>query len=535
MPAETSRYKTILKLASGGMATVWIGAVKGAFGFRQLVAIKKPHAHVLEQPGIRDELMAEARLASLIQHGNVVDVRDVSLDGNEVALVMDYIEGASLQDLMVAAVKKGTRLSPRVVIRIVLDACAGLHAAHELRDERNRPIGLVHRDVSPHNILVGTDGIARVADFGVAKFSRRYLEATEAGVVKGKIAYMAPEYVRGEEIDRRFDVFAMGAVLWEGLCWTRCFRGANDAETLNRVLTWAPPAISEVVPELGTHLDEVVATALAKSASDRFSTTAALAQALEHAAMTGGVLGAHGEVSRAIGDVLGSAIEERRAIIRANLADEPSIMSIGVPMEVPAGLRPGDAPTAPPPPVREDLLTPTPGHESTVIVQETGSTPGIRVEPALAPALDVTPRRARRFEPTVRVRPNELLGAPMWLALILIGLAVVAVIGAILTVVVVLRRSDKAEATTPASASAVPALTAPARTAPPTREVPAKVVVPQPTPIEKPRPPPPPPEPEPETAPTPAPTPPPAVTPTATWKPAPAPTPKKKPPPNPYP
>ena len=280
--AATSRYDTILKLASGGMATVYVGTVRGALGFRQLVAIKKPHPHLLALAHFRSELVAEARLASMIHHANVVDVRDVEIDGESISLVMDYIEGASFGEMIVAANKdkSKTRMAPRVVVRIVLDALAGLHAAHELVDERDRFVGLVHRDISPQNILVGSDGIARVADFGVAKFSRKNMESTSDGSLKGKLAYMAPEYLKGETIDRRFDLFAMGVVLWEAIAGKRCFRGDNEAETLNRLLTHEPDPISKIVPEAAP-LEAVITCALAKGMNDRFANAAAMAAALE--------------------------------------------------------------------------------------------------------------------------------------------------------------------------------------------------------------------------------------------------------------
>ena len=227
-----SRYDTILKIAAGGMATVYVGTVRGALGFRQLVALKKPHPHLLADDSYRSELIAEARLASMIHHANVVDVRDVEAEGDSIVLVMDYIEGASLGDLLVAASRAGKRVPTRVIVRIVLDALAGLGAAHDLVDERGRTVGLVHRDISPQNILVGVDGSTRVTDFGVAKFKRRNNESSD-GSLKGKIAYMAPEYLRGEKIDRRFDIFATGVVLWEGSriasTLPRRQRGRHDA------------------------------------------------------------------------------------------------------------------------------------------------------------------------------------------------------------------------------------------------------------------------------------------------------------------
>jgi eukaryotic-like serine/threonine-protein kinase len=278
------------------MATVWIGTVRGALGFRQLVAIKKPHPHLLHDEGFRNELVAEARLASLIHHANVVDVRDCEIDGESISLVMDYIEGASLGELIVAASQREQLLPVRAAVRIVRDAAAGLHAAHELVDERNRPVGLVHRDISPQNILVGMDGIGRVTDFGVAKFARKYGESTSEGSLKGKLAYMAPEYVRGESIDRRFDVFALGVVLWESLTGRRLFRGASEAETLQRLIDHVPPRVSTLRPELAP-LDDVVAFALAKSRDERFQNASAMGAALETAASESGLLGNASEVA----------------------------------------------------------------------------------------------------------------------------------------------------------------------------------------------------------------------------------------------
>ena len=331
--AATSRYDTIVKLASGGMATVWVGTVRGALGFRQLVAIKKPHPHLLEDTSYRNELIAEARLASLISHANVVDVRDVEVDGDEISLVMDYIEGASLGELVVAAAKRGMQLPPRVAVRIALDALAGLHAAHELIDERGRHVGLVHRDISPQNILVGVDGLARVADFGIAKFSNKKSETSE-GSLKGKLAYMAPEYLRGETIDRRFDVFAVGIVLWESLAGRRLFRGANEAETVRLLLDHTPESLAKVAP-VAAALDGVVMTALARALDERFQNAQAMAAALESTALAAGLCGGHTEVAATLKDLVGPSIEERRTLVRAKLAHEPSVASLmGVSNEV---------------------------------------------------------------------------------------------------------------------------------------------------------------------------------------------------------
>ena len=275
MAKKDGRYEILFKLASGGMATVYVGRARGSMGFSQLVAIKEPHPHLLDDPQYRKELVAEARLASLIHHVNVVDVRDVyvasdDVHGRQIRLVMDYIEGASLGELLVAASRAGEKLPARVVMRIVLDACAGLHAAHELVDEKGRAVGLVHRDVSPQNLLVGVDGATRVSDFGVAKATA--MATTNSGSLKGKLAYMSPEYVQGRAIDRRVDVFAIATVAWEALAGKRLFRGENDVDTAQRILSRDAPPLSSEVPDLSA-FDGVLETALAKDPSSRFATT----------------------------------------------------------------------------------------------------------------------------------------------------------------------------------------------------------------------------------------------------------------------
>jgi len=297
------------------MATVFLGALQGDLGFRQLVAIKRPHPHLLDDRGFRDAWMREARLAAGIHHANVVDVRDVEAVGDAIQLVMDYIEGASLGELVAAATRGGERVPAAVAVRVVLDACAGLHAAHEARDDAGGPLGLVHRDVSPQNILVGVDGVARVTDFGIAKCAEAGEQPTTQGMLKGKAGYMAPEYVRGEAVDRRADVFAIGVVLWEALCAKRLFRGDNDGETLGRVLEAKAPPVSECDASFAP-LDAAVARALARDCGERFATAEELAAAIETAASQHGLVATHADVGRFVRSIVGERLEERRRAAR---------------------------------------------------------------------------------------------------------------------------------------------------------------------------------------------------------------------------
>jgi serine/threonine-protein kinase len=194
------------------------------------------------------------------------------------------------------------------------------HDAHELVDERGRHVGLIHRDISPQNILVGTDGTARVADFGVAKIATK-VSRTKQGMLKGKLAYMPPEYLNGEAIDRRFDVFSAGVVLWEALAGRRLFRGENQADTFRRVIGDAAEPLAVVAPQAAA-LDGVLSMALTKSREERFATALAMANALESAATPAGLCARHSEVAACVAELAGPALEERRAKLLVTLPED---------------------------------------------------------------------------------------------------------------------------------------------------------------------------------------------------------------------
>jgi serine/threonine-protein kinase len=313
-----SRYEMLVKIASGGMATVFVGRLLGALGFQQLVAIKRAHPHLADDESFRRMFLAEANLASRIHHANVVSVRDIEVVEDSIHLVMDYVEGVSLSELLSLSASAASREAlARVGMRVLLDACAGLHAAHELSDDMGRTLGLVHRDVSPQNILVGVDGVGRVVDFGIAKcVHQRDGMSTSTGSVKGKTAYMAPEYLSGRVIDRRADVFAMGILFWEILADERLFRGQTDVETLSRVLMHVPAPVSAVAPFCGARMDAVIAAALARDPKARPATMLELAVSVEAAAGADLVAG-HREVARLVEQVAGERLAARRARVRS--------------------------------------------------------------------------------------------------------------------------------------------------------------------------------------------------------------------------
>ncbi len=285
---QLGRYEILTQLASGGMASVYIARAQGVAGFERLVAIKVLHPHLAYEQEFISMFLDEARLAARIRHMNVVPTLDISdSPGDGYFLVMEYIEGNHLGALLGRAAKQGDRLPRPFVCRVLIDTLQGLGAAHRLTDENGTPLKLVHRDVSPHNILVGTDGIARLTDFGVAKADVR-MASTRAGQFKGKLSYMAPEQASTSETDQRSDLFSVGIILWESLTGRRLFKGDSNAATLNKLLNDTVEKPSSLWPELEPY-DEVVMKALSRVPDQRFQSADEFGEALELAAGRGGV------------------------------------------------------------------------------------------------------------------------------------------------------------------------------------------------------------------------------------------------------
>ena len=318
LPAD-SRYQLLVKIASGGMATVYVGRSTAKHGVSRLFAIKRAHEHLSDDAVFRKMFVAEAQLAARIHHPNVVAVQDVEELDEELLLVMDYVEGTALVNLRPLAEDVTGRA--RLATRILLDACAGLHAAHELADERGKPLGIVHRDVSPQNILVGLDGITRIADFGIAKSTGSAGPSTITGAIKGKVGYMAPEYVTGGKVDRRLDVFAMGVVLWECLTGVRLYRATtSEAELVAAVAACAIERPTLIEGSIPAALEAVVLRALEKDPAARFATVRELADALESVAREHALLASHAEVAARVEEVAGRDLARRKEILADRMA-----------------------------------------------------------------------------------------------------------------------------------------------------------------------------------------------------------------------
>lgn len=274
------RYEVHDRIAAGGMATVHLGRLLGAAGFSRTVAIKRLHDGYAKDPEFVAMLLDEARLAALIRHPNVVPTLDVVAEDDELLVVMEYVEGDSVAHLTKLAQSAGQRVPVPFAAAILAQALHGLHAAHEARDKKGEPLGIVHRDVSPQNILVGVDGVARVLDFGIAKAASR-ATSTEDGQIKGKTAYMAPEQLQHGAVDRRTDVFAAAVVLWELLCGRRLFLGDSPAETMSRVLTLPIDSPHKYAPDLPGGLVAITLRGLDRDAAGRFATAEEMALAIE--------------------------------------------------------------------------------------------------------------------------------------------------------------------------------------------------------------------------------------------------------------
>jgi serine/threonine-protein kinase len=293
-PVRVGAFEVMVELAAGGMATVFLArrvatddpspasSPSGSPPSR-LYALKRPHRHLATDKVFLSMIIDEARLASVIDHPNVVKVRELGFEAGEPFVVMDYVEGASLSDLRKSLAPLGRALDTRVAVRIVLDALDGLHAAHETKDEDGRPLGIIHRDVSPHNVIVGMDGRSRLTDFGVAKAEDR-VQTTRTHEVKGKLAYLAPERIDKRRICTvQSDLFSMAVVLWECIAGRRLFRGDEAIDTLQEVMNAPIPRLRKLGANVPEALDDVLARALSRDLDTRHRTAQELAIAIERA------------------------------------------------------------------------------------------------------------------------------------------------------------------------------------------------------------------------------------------------------------
>ncbi|HZO16115.1 MAG TPA: protein kinase [Polyangiaceae bacterium] len=379
-----SRYLLHRQIASGGMASVHLGRLRGMAGFRRVVAIKRLHPQYARDPVFVETLLDEARLVSRIRHPNVVPVLDLVKHRGETLVVMEYIHGLAAS----ALIERCGRIPTHVALTIVGDVLRGLHAAHEA--------DVVHRDVSPQNVLVSADGVALITDFGIAK-ARGRAQVTKTGQIKGKLAYMAPEQLAGGSLSPRTDVYAASIVAWELLAGRRLFDGASDAEVYARVVQHQIPALPD------SHVEAIVRRGLSAEPAERFESARAMALALQSAAPAA----TRTEVAAWMESVAADALAERDAWLlemeRPMKKRRHGAWAVGAALSlVAAGLWLGSTPA----PARIADALPVPS---------VSAPPPLASAPAIAPPSSATPPAPvvtpRRFEPRPQTRPCRRLGA----------------------------------------------------------------------------------------------------------------------------
>jgi len=282
------RYQLVRHLATGGMADVLIARATGIEGFERHVVLKRIRAEQARDKRFVEMFLDEARLAASLHHMNIGQVHDIGTDDGEYFFAMEYIHGEDLRRILQYAAERDKTIPIDHIVTIVASCAAALHYAHEHRGPDRKPLGLVHRDVSPANILIGYDGNVKVVDFGIAKATQRTTE-THSGLLKGKVAYMSPEQCLGTPVDRRSDIFCLGIVLYELITIRRLFKGANDFVTMSAITHGEIPRPSAYRPDLHPQLEAIILKALAANPDDRYQTADQMRAALEHYAAHAGL------------------------------------------------------------------------------------------------------------------------------------------------------------------------------------------------------------------------------------------------------
>lgn len=314
------RYECLLPIARGGMAAVWAARVTGARGFEKIVAVKTMLPSLNDDPNFERMFLDEARIASRIRHPNVAEILDLGEQDNLLYLVMEWIDGAPLSLIMRESFRRGGMPIP-IGVKIAQDVCAALHAAHELKGEDGKSLELVHRDVSPQNIMLTESGVVKLVDFGVAKALGRSAGETDTGLIRGKLAYLSPEQVVAQPLDRRTDLFAAGVILYQMTTGKHPFRGDNAGATMNNILRRKVPKPSKIVgPAYPALLDEIVMRAIDREQEFRFQTGADMFKALDEV-FVGRQRATAEDVASYIAPIIGPAGEEfRRALRQASRA-----------------------------------------------------------------------------------------------------------------------------------------------------------------------------------------------------------------------
>lgn len=315
--STANRYEVLAKLASGGMAEIFLARTQSDAGVERYVVLKRVHKHRATDIKFVNMFLDEARLAAQLQHPNIAQVFDTGKLGDTYFFTMEYVHGETVRELLHRSYELQRPIPVACTLTIIANAAAGLQHAHDRVSHDGHALGIVHRDVSPSNLIVSYEGNVKIVDFGVAKAAHRSVE-TQSGTVKGKMGYMAPEQCRGGDVDRRCDLFCLGIVMWELLVGERLFKRATDFESMQAVVEEATPAPSSLRPDLPPALDAVVLKLLAKSPADRYQTADELLEALEAVAASTGTSISVAAVRRYIRELFGQPAEPWVELRRAN-------------------------------------------------------------------------------------------------------------------------------------------------------------------------------------------------------------------------
>ncbi len=334
--SRLGRYELLTQLGRGGMASVWVAREWAPSGVHQrLVAVKAMLPELARQPDFRTMFLEEGQIVGSIDHQNVVKVYEVAEDRGILYMAMEWVEGDSLRAVIKEA-RRRRAIPPEMAVRIIADTAAGLHAAHELRGWDGELRNLVHCDISPHNILVGLDGQAKLVDFGVAN-ATAHSEIGSTDKIKGKFAYMSPEQAQAQKMDRRSDIFALGIVLFELTTGERLFRGDNAAHTLKLVTSGKIPDPRELHPKYPEKLAFIVRKALERDTRNRYQTADHLRRALEKYLIEERILVSNASVGQLVRRVLGARIEHQRVVLREALIAADGMLHDGLVPSAPAG------------------------------------------------------------------------------------------------------------------------------------------------------------------------------------------------------
>jgi len=279
LPEQFGKYSLLGHLATGGMAEVYLARQAGLHGFEKIVVIKRVRPEMTDRE-TTELFLDEARLVASLEHSNIAQVYEIGMVSDSYFFVMEYVHGADLRQVMEASLRREKRISLADAVYVMIGVCAALHYAHEKRDSDGNPLDIIHRDVSPSNVLLSHDGAVKVCDFGIAKAANRQTE-TNRGVLKGKFSYMSPEQCRSEEIDRRSDIFAIGILLYELTTLSRLFNAPSDFELLRTIVEEPVPPPSTRAADYPPELERIVLRALSRQREDRYATAQEMQLELE--------------------------------------------------------------------------------------------------------------------------------------------------------------------------------------------------------------------------------------------------------------